>query len=48
LLKETKKLLNEIKNADWTKQKHLTTKVISERRMSSEGQERLKKFLEKA
>lgn len=46
-MKETKKLLNEIENADWAKQKHLTTKVISERRMSVEGQGRLKKFLEK-
>jgi len=46
-MKETKKLLNDIKKADWPTQKKLTTKVISERRMSSEGQERLKKFVEK-
>jgi methylglutaconyl-CoA hydratase len=46
-MKETKKLLNEIANADWAKQKQLTTKVISERRTSVEGQERLKKFLQK-
>lgn len=46
-MKATKKLLNEISNADWVTQKKLTTKVISERRMSNEGQERLKKFLDK-
>ncbi|MFZ3231223.1 MAG: enoyl-CoA hydratase-related protein, partial [Pseudobdellovibrio sp.] len=46
-MKETKKLLNEIQAADWAKQKKLTTKVISERRMSLEGQTRLNKFLEK-
>jgi methylglutaconyl-CoA hydratase len=46
-MKETKKLLNEISDADWAKQKQLTTKVISERRTSAEGQERLKKFLQK-
>lgn len=46
-MKETKKLLNEIANADWSTQKKITTKVISERRMSVEGQERLKSFLDK-
>jgi len=48
---ETKKLLNSIelaKNGDsWQKQKKLTTLVISERRVSSEGQSRLKSFLSK-
>ncbi|MBC7467397.1 MAG: enoyl-CoA hydratase/isomerase family protein [Bdellovibrio sp.] len=47
-MKETKKLLNEISKADWPSQKKITTKVISERRMSAEGQERLKKFVEKS
>lgn len=50
-IRETKKLLNEIelsKNTiSWGKQKALTTKVISERRMSVEGQARLKDFLNK-
>jgi len=48
---ETKKLLNSIelaKNGDsWQKQKKLTTLVISERRISSEAQSRLKSFLSK-
>lgn len=45
-LRETKKLLNQL-NVSWSEQKKLTTKVISERRMSHEGQERLKTFLKK-
>ena len=48
-IRETKKLLNDIEQSkhavSWTKQKSLTTKVISERRMSEEGQSRLKAFL---
>lgn len=46
-MKATKKLLNQIQSANWTEQKKLTTTVISERRISAEGQERLKKFFEK-
>ena len=45
---ETKKLLNALKmHPSWSEQKKLTTQVISQRRVSSEGQERLKKFIEK-
>lgn len=48
-MKATKKLLNSLTGAlSWEDQKALTTKVISERRMSLEGQERLKKFFTKA
>lgn len=50
-IRETKKLLNEIEKSknqkSWAEQKKLTTKVISERRMSKEGQDRLKAFLKK-
>lgn len=50
-VRETKKLLNNIENSktekSWAEQKKLTTTVISERRMSKEGQERLKAFLNK-
>ncbi len=46
-MKATKKLLNQIQSANWTEQKKLTTTVISERRISTEGQERLKKFFDK-
>ena len=47
-MKETKKLLNKLRQPmDWQEQKQLTTQVISQRRMSLEGQERLKKFIEK-
>ncbi len=46
-MRETKKLLNSIANENWQQQKMLTTKVISERRVSAEGQNRLKKFLAK-
>lgn len=46
-MKATKKLLNQIQSANWTEQKKLTTTVISERRISAEGQERLKKFFDK-
>lgn len=45
----TKKLLNEIElvknKSSWEQQKKLTTQVISERRMSAEGQQKLKAFL---
>lgn len=50
--RETKKLLNNIEKSksekSWAEQKKLTTTVISERRMSKEGQERLKGFLNKS
>lgn len=50
-IRETKKLLNNIEQfknkTSWAEQKKLTVKVISERRMSSEGQQRLKGFLKK-
>lgn len=45
-MSETKKLLNSLsENPTWSEQKKLTTKVISERRMGPEAQDRLKKFL---
>lgn len=48
---KTKKLMNEIfisKNKDsWAEQKKLTTMVISQLRVNTEAQSRLKKFLEK-
>ena len=44
-MRETKKLLNLISNQTWQQQKVSTTKVISERRTSAEGQERLRNFL---
>lgn len=51
-IRETKKLLNTIEiskaGSSWAKQKKLTTTVISERRMSKEGQELLKAFLSKS
>ncbi|AZZ38016.1 enoyl-CoA hydratase [Bdellovibrio sp. qaytius] len=51
-IRETKKLLNNIEiskyGSSWATQKKLTTTVISERRMSKEGQERLKGFLNKS
>ncbi len=47
-MRETKKLLNEIEGGLlWIDQKRLTTKVISDRRVSVEAQDRLKEFLEK-
>jgi methylglutaconyl-CoA hydratase len=47
-MRETKKLLNKISNrSDQSEHLSLTTQVISERRISQEGQERLKKFLSK-
>lgn len=45
---ETKKLLNQINQGlSWAEQKRLTTQIISERRVSFEAQERLKKFIDK-
>lgn len=45
--RETKKLLNDLMHLDWEGQKDRTSKLIAERRVSSEGQEGLKSFLEK-
>ena len=48
-MRETKKLLNELLlTADTEKRKNLCAQVITDRRMSAEGQERLKKFLSKS
>lgn len=48
-MRETKKLLNQLLVTSETEQrKNLCAKVITDRRMSAEGQERLKKFLSKA
>jgi methylglutaconyl-CoA hydratase len=47
-MRETKKLLNALSSTEViSERKNLTTKTISERRMSIEGQARLKKFLTK-
>jgi methylglutaconyl-CoA hydratase len=47
-MKETKKLLNKLSSGvPLVEQKKLTTKLISELRISPEGQERLKKFVQK-
>lgn len=45
--REIKKLLNDLTGLSWEQQKERTTKLIAERRISSEGQEGLKSFLEK-
>ncbi|MBC7741139.1 MAG: enoyl-CoA hydratase/isomerase family protein [Bdellovibrionaceae bacterium] len=48
-MRETKKLLNAISNnSDRSEHAALTTQVISERRISKEGQQRLQKFLSKS
>lgn len=46
-VRETKKLLLEIPNLKWIDQRSRTATVIAERRISQEGQEGLKSFLEK-
>lgn len=46
-VRETKKLLNDLNLLSWDEQRERTTRVIAERRVSSEGQEGLKSFLEK-
>lgn len=46
-MSETKKLLNQLPSLDWAQQMKRTTQVISERRVSTEGQSRLKKFIDK-
>ncbi len=43
----TKKLLNDLEGMDWAQAKEYAVKAISERRVSPEGQEGLKAFLEK-
>lgn len=48
-MRETKKLLNQLLvTSDNEQRKNLCAEVITDRRMSAEGQERLKKFLSKA
>lgn len=45
-MKETKKLLNSLLNIkNFSEQKNLCTRVISERRLSAEAQDRMKNFL---
>lgn len=46
-VRETKKLIRKLGLLSWNEGKSETCKVISERRVSSEGQEGLKSFLEK-
>lgn len=46
-VRETKKMLNQQFEMNWSQQKQQTIKVIAERRCSSEGQEGLKSFLQK-
>lgn len=46
-VRETKKLLNSLPKLSWSEQKSRTSQLIAERRISQEGQEGLKSFLEK-
>jgi methylglutaconyl-CoA hydratase len=46
-VKSTKNLIKKIVNQPWLIQKNITTKLIAERRVSDEGQEGLKSFLNK-
>ncbi|MBX2988391.1 MAG: enoyl-CoA hydratase/isomerase family protein [Bdellovibrionaceae bacterium] len=46
-VRETKRLLNDNPNLDWDQQRERTARLIAERRVSTEGQEGLKSFLEK-
>jgi methylglutaconyl-CoA hydratase len=46
-VRETKQLLNDIENREWSKIKSQTCRVIAERRVSPEGQEGLTAFFEK-
>jgi len=46
-VRETKRLLDRISKVEWSAQKYETAKVIAERRISAEGQEGLRSFLEK-
>lgn len=45
--REIKRLVHELTRPDWATQKERTTKLIAELRVSTEGQEGLKSFLEK-
>lgn len=45
--RETKKLINQVMSLPPAQQKEKTTQIISERRVSAEGQEGLRSFLEK-
>ncbi|NOT00591.1 MAG: enoyl-CoA hydratase/isomerase family protein [Phycisphaerales bacterium] len=42
-----KRILRDVPDADWKSARELTTRTIAERRVSAEGQEGLKAFLEK-
>lgn len=46
-VRETKSLLNDLPNLSWLDQRQRTSQLIAERRVSAEGQEGLKSFLEK-
>ncbi len=46
-VRETKKLLRRLPNLNWNETKKTTCELIAQRRVSSEGQEGLKSFLEK-
>lgn len=46
-VRETKKLVSHLKSQSWPEQRKTTTSLIAERRVSAEGQEGLKSFLEK-
>jgi methylglutaconyl-CoA hydratase len=46
-VRHTKGLLTQLPSLDWPEQKDCTVQLISERRVSAEGQEGLKSFLEK-
>ena len=46
-VQETKRLINQLKGWSWDERRAETTRIIAERRVSAEGQEGLKSFLEK-
>lgn len=46
-VRATKKMIYQLKHLTWSEQKNTVTQVIAERRVSAEGQEGLKSFLEK-
>ncbi|MGE0634308.1 MAG: enoyl-CoA hydratase-related protein [Pseudobdellovibrionaceae bacterium] len=46
-VRETKKLISAVPDMDWSNAKIATSQVIAERRVSTEGQEGLRAFLEK-
>lgn len=45
-VRHTKKLLRDLRDTSWSKQKDLTTTLIAQLRVSTEGQEGIKSFLE--